>query len=246
MSRKSLVNPPGGAPSVLAPSVAAPNVSPQWPRSSLNIGLAGRRALAALAVALILASALAASPAAALAQESEPQLPYDEDEALAIDRMLICPVCPAETIDQAQVEISRQMRAVVRQMLADGASRDEILDFFVARYGAQVLAAPPKSGVNLLAWLLPLVGVIAALGGGFLVIRAMASRGAESLATGPAWEEELDPYLQAVDADLALPHGGGSGQGPSGSQGHRGRGDESAKPGGDVQDSDEDGLTRDG
>ena len=36
-----------------------------------------------------------------------------EREAQTIDRMLMCPVCPAETIDQAQVEISFQMRAVV-------------------------------------------------------------------------------------------------------------------------------------
>ena len=75
---------------------------------------------------------------------------YSEKEALSIDRMLMCPVCPAETIDQAQVEISRQMKAVVREMLSQGASRDEVLDFFVARYGLAVLAAPPKSGATLL------------------------------------------------------------------------------------------------
>ena len=103
----------------------------------------------------------------ALAQDAGQEPPYDEGEALAIDRMLICPVCPAETIDQAQVEISRQMRDVVRQLLAEGASREEILNFFVDRYGAQVLAAPPKSGVNLLAWLLPIVGILVGIGGIF-------------------------------------------------------------------------------
>ena len=60
--------------------------------------------------------------------------------------MLMCPVCPAETIDQAQVEISFQMRAVVREMLAEGRTREEILDYFVDRYGADILAAPPKVG----------------------------------------------------------------------------------------------------
>jgi cytochrome c-type biogenesis protein CcmH len=130
---------------------------------------------------------------------------YSEEEAQSIDRMLLCPVCPAETIDQAQVPIARQMKAVVRQMLADGATRQEVLDFFAdpSRYGPQVLAAPPKSGVNLLAWLLPVVGVAAALAGGFLVIRAMAGRGPEP-ATGPLIDEELAPYLEAVDRDLRL------------------------------------------
>ena len=143
----------------------------------------------------------------ALAQDSGQEPRYDEAEALAIDRMLICPVCPAETIDQAQVEISRQMRDVVRQLLAEGASREEILDFFVDRYGAQVLAAPPKSGVNLLAWLLPIVGILVGIGGVFFVIRAMASRSGERTDAGPAWEEGLEPYLEAVDNDLALSYG---------------------------------------
>ena len=141
-------------------------------------------------------------------------LPYDEAEAQSIDRMLMCPVCPAETIDQAQVEISRQMRAKVRDMLAAGASRQEILDFFVARYGVDVLAAPPKSGINLLAWALPVAGVLAALVGVFLVLRSMVRHGGarasnQPLGDQPLADQELEPYLETVDRELALPIGGG-------------------------------------
>ena len=42
---------------------------------------------------------------------------FSESQAQGIDRMIMCPVCPAETIDQAQVEISRQMRVMVRGLL---------------------------------------------------------------------------------------------------------------------------------
>ena len=128
----------------------------------------------------------------ALAQDSGQEPRYDEAEALAIDRMLICPVCPAETIDQAQVKYPADAR---RGAAAIGGrrSREEILDFFVDRYGAQVLAAPPKSGVNLLAWLLPIVGILMGIGGVFFVIRAMASRGGGRTDAGPAWEEGLEP-----------------------------------------------------
>ena len=104
----------------------------------------------------------------AYAQGPSQAASYSEEEAQSIDRMLLCPVCPAESIDQAQVPIARQMRAVVRKMLGEGASREEVLDFFEARYGTGVLAAPPKSGVNLLAWLLPIVGIVAAMAVGFL------------------------------------------------------------------------------
>ena len=148
---------------------------------------------------------LALASGNAQAQDDGQGLPYDEKEAQSIDRMLLCPVCPAESIDQAQVPIARQMRSLVRQMLAQGTDRDEILDFFSDRYGLDVLAAPPKSGVNLLVWVLPPVLILAALGGGFVIIRAMAARGAGEAVTGPPPEEGLEPYLEAIDRDLDLP-----------------------------------------
>ena len=95
--------------------------------------------------------ALMTAPAA-LAQGNGEEL---EKQAQEIDQMIMCPVCPAETIDQAQVEISFQMRAIIREMLAEGSTKEEILDYFVDRYGPDILAAPPKSGANLLAWILP-------------------------------------------------------------------------------------------
>ena len=83
-----------------------------------------------------------------------------EAVAYSIDRSLICPVCPAETIDQAQVQLAKQMRALVREKLAEGWSREQILDLFVESYGEDVLASPPKSGFNLLVWVVPPVGVL--------------------------------------------------------------------------------------
>lgn len=143
------------------------------------------------------------------AQTPEPAFPdptFNESEAQTIDRMIMCPVCPAETIDQAQVEISRQMRVIVREMLADGQERDAILDFFVQRYGKDILAAPPKSGAYLVAWLLPIAGVIAALAAVFFIMRSMARSGLRpSPVTSPTSpDESLAPYLQLVDRHLDL------------------------------------------
>ena len=93
---------------------------------------------------------------------SERQIP-PEEQAQSIDRSLMCPVCPSETIDQAQVPLAHQMRAVVREKLGDGWSREQILQFFVDRYGQGVLAEPPKRGFNLVAWVVPLAAVAAAV-----------------------------------------------------------------------------------
>lgn len=172
------------------------------------------------AFSLTIALALAAAPGL-LAQTPEEDL---EREAQAIDRMIMCPVCPAETIDQAQVEISFQMRAVIREMLAEGRPREEILNYFVERYGPDILAAPPKSGASLLAWILPIVGVAAALGALFLVIRSMTGRDGrgesgkrdenspslapDSSSLPPQQDDpELSPYLEIADRILASRRG---------------------------------------
>ena len=158
----------------------------------------------------VLALVLMAVTATLWANVSYAQAPgggYDEEEAQAIDEMLMCPVCPAESIDQAQVPLAKQMRQRVRELLAEGATRQEVLDYFADRYGQDVLASPPKSGVNLLAWALPIAGLLAALVAVLLVLRAMKGRGREPvnapLADG-ADDEDLAPYLAAVDRSLAL------------------------------------------
>ena len=152
-----------------------------------------------------------------------PEGSYSESQAQGIDRMIMCPVCPAETIDQAQVEISFQMRAVVREMLADGKERDEILDFFVERYGKDILAAPPKTGANLVAWLAPVGGFGAGLVAVFLIIRSMSRQRPALLSAQPVQDAGLIPYLQLVDRHLDLTRGGTSNQ-PSYSVESRGTG----------------------
>lgn len=120
--------------------------------------------------------------------------------------MLMCPVCPAQTIDQTEVPLAKQMRAQVRELLASGATRDEVLAWFSApeRYGPSVLAEPPRSGFYLTAWIVPGVVVVAALAGGLLTLRAMRRRNGDDEPLGPSDADGLQPYLAAVDRDLAL------------------------------------------
>ena len=140
------------------------------------------------------------------AQSGENAGAYNEAEAQAIDRMLMCPVCPAQTIDQTEVPLAKQMRAQVRELLADGATRKEVLAWFSApeRYGPGVLAEPPRSGYNLIAWIVPGVVIVAALAGGLLTLRAMRRRPDDNPSETAGEADDLQPYLAAVDRDLSL------------------------------------------
>ena len=175
--------------------------------------------LAILAVVIALALAPSGNLHAQTPEPTFPETTFNESEAQQIDRMIMCPVCPAETIDQAQVEISRQMRVIVREMLAEGKDREDIFDFFVERYGKDILAAPPKSGADLVAWLLPAGGVIAALVAVFFIIRSMTQRGPVPTAPQPLQDDRLTPYLQLVDRHLEMirvgPQRGGTSNPPA-------------------------------
>ena len=128
-----------------------------------------------------------------------------ERRAQQLDRTLICPLCPSETIDQSQVLLAAQMRATVRERLAEGWSEEEIRQYFVDRYGERVLASPPKEGFNLVVWLIPPAIVI----GSFLVlawvVREMLGRDrkvrAERARQGDPREDALRHYLSLVDRE---------------------------------------------
>jgi len=129
--------------------------------------------------------------------------PTLEERAISIDKKLICPVCPGETIDQSQVEIAAQMRAIVREKLAQGETEASILKFFSDRYGPSVLAEPPRRGFNVTVWIVPIVVIILAGGILFLVVREMRKGKAAAMLTESQKpkDEGLEKYLSEVDKE---------------------------------------------
>lgn len=111
---------------------------------------------------------------------------------------VMCPICNT-TLDQSSSPAARQIEDFISTRIAAGDSKSEIKDQLVAEYGPQILAAPPKEGFDLLAWLLPVAGLL----GGALVLALLAwrwSRGREPTAVAG----ELDPALERrVDQELA-------------------------------------------
>jgi len=114
-----------------------------------------------ISAAVVLALALAAP---ALASDRHPSLAELETE-------LICPTCHT-TLDQSSAPIADRMRAFVRARIAAGDTGGEIKAKLVAQFGPAVLASPPKKGLDLLVWLLPLAGVVA----GAVVLGVLARR----------------------------------------------------------------------
>ncbi|GEM_PF-630091 len=70
---------------------------------------------------------------------------------------LRCPVCQGESIQDSPAELAAQMKTLVREQLVAGRSEQQVLDYFVEKYGQWILLAPKAEGFNLLVYWLPVV-----------------------------------------------------------------------------------------
>jgi cytochrome c-type biogenesis protein CcmH/NrfF len=99
-----------------------------------------------------------------------------------------------------------QDRLAIRQLLTQGKTREQVVEFFIQKYGGQVaLAAPLNRGFNRLAWLFPYsLAAVAACGLGYGAYR-LAKRppapaaDAEPSITDPELADKLDDELRNLD-----------------------------------------------
>lgn len=132
-------------------------------------------------VALVCIAALLAVPVAR-ASEQHPSQAELEGEVM-------CPVC-GTTLDQSSSPAAQQIKRVIAAGIAAGDTKSEIKDGLVAEYGDAILAAPPRHGFGLLAWWLPI--------GGILVAAVVVGLGAWR------WSRAREPAPPTVPPDPAL------------------------------------------
>lgn len=123
-----------------------------------------------------------------------------DDEVNRIARQLYCPVCENTPLDVCPTEACRQWRELIRQMLAEGKSEEEIKQYFVEHYGARVLSEPPRQGFN---WLVYLAPPLLILSGAILLFRTMRNwvKPAEVEAE-EIQELSDDPLVRKLEEDL--------------------------------------------
>ncbi len=164
-------------------------------RADGNFGMWG-----ALWTIALLLSALFLAPVGALAQTYNSSASLD-DQALALANELQCPVCQNVTVAYSNSPLAGQMRQVIHDKLQQGQTHDQIIQYFVDRYGESILEQPPKHGLNLLAWLLPVVGLMTGLGvvGGVLRSRRSSIPSGLDAAELPLDDEDERLLAQALE-----------------------------------------------
>lgn len=92
--------------------------------------------------------------------------PSQEDRVEALAGRLKCPVCASETIADSPSDLARDLKVLIAEQIASGWTDQEVIDFFVATYGEQVLLDPPTGGRTALLWIAPILVLV----GGIAVI----------------------------------------------------------------------------
>ena len=144
--------------------------------------LGGILALAAIAVVLALTQAGSATEAA-------------RTDALAAG--LRCPDCQGLSVADSQTAAAREIRRQIDELVAGGASDDEVRAHFTSRYGEWILLAPSSP----LLWAIPFVAVLA----GVLALATWLVRRRPRTATSsaPITEQQrrrLHDEAEALDA----------------------------------------------
>lgn len=128
---------------------------------------------------------LGLTPSTANAAEANASLPDIEDEVM-------CTICGTALQLSDSPQADRE-RAFINELIAQGQDKEQIKDALVDEYGTAVLASPPAEGFDLVAWLVPIGGVLA----GVVIIGVSARRWRRSGAgrgdVERSTSDEIDP-----------------------------------------------------
>lgn len=90
-----------------------------------------------------------------------------EQQFRQLTEQLRCPKCQNNSIADSNAMIATDMRRRVYDLMQEGKSRQEIIDYMVARYGNFVTYDPPLTPLTVLLWVLPLATIVA---GGWIIV----------------------------------------------------------------------------
>jgi cytochrome c-type biogenesis protein CcmH len=118
-----------------------------------------------LVIFLLIANSVFAGEAKPLADD-----PILETRLKALSQELRCLVCQNTTLADSTAPLAEDLRQEIRQLMREGKSDKEVVDYLVARYGNFVRYRPPVNNGTALLWFGPFLLLIV---GGLVLFRVL-------------------------------------------------------------------------
>lgn len=88
-----------------------------------------------------------------------------EKRVMALAEELRCLVCQNQTLADSHAALAIDLKNRIRELLREGKSEREVLDFMVQRYGDFVLYRPPLRAATVLLWAGPFMLLVVGVAG---------------------------------------------------------------------------------
>lgn len=99
-----------------------------------------------------------------------------ERKMLNIAAKLRCTVCQNQPVAESNSGLAKDMRSAIKEKLQAGQKEQEIIQFFIDRYGDYVLLSPPKSGNGIPLWIFPPVFLLFAVITAVLIMKSRSEK----------------------------------------------------------------------
>lgn len=119
-----------------------------------------------------------------------------EQQYRHLTEQLRCPKCQNNSIADSNAVIATDMRQKVYELMQEGYTQQQVIDYMVARYGNFVTYEPPMTAATLILWVGPLLFVI--IGGAVVITRARRRGTAKTPAGDAALSESEQQRLQRL------------------------------------------------
>jgi cytochrome c-type biogenesis protein CcmH len=136
-------------------------------------------------------------------------VPRTPDEKRLRDEIVcMCGTCGRKRVGECTCGTAEAMRQEIAQLIAEGKTYDDVVDYYVKKYGSQeVLASPIDEGFNRLAWFLPYaIGLVGVMVMGGVAVRwsrqARSGQAAAAAAPTPADAETAQIRQERLDDEL--------------------------------------------
>lgn len=121
-----------------------------------------------------------------------------EERVFELSRNLRCPVCTSESIADSNAQISIEMRNTIQEKVSAGETDAQIYAYFQDLYGDWVMLNPPKRGIHLFVWLLPVIAGVIGVAALILLVRRWLRTAATPVEADP---DDIARVLAELEKD---------------------------------------------
>ena len=126
-------------------------------------------------------------------------------EVRDVGLQLKCLTCQGESVADSPSVFGQESRYVIRQQLQSGKSEQQVIQYFVSRYGDRILLSPQWQGFQLLAWLVPIGMLLIGLILVYATLRTWRVQSADVTAAEQdnTADDTLEHYREQLERELA-------------------------------------------